>query len=134
MNDDGDNPERRRDDRLDTDEKLGRVFFGGPGHGRLSRAAAVLVGVMFLLLRGFLMWFVAVASALLWPLVWLVLRLAGLHGVTLGKFLGWVDLRILTSMNRDLSGSFETEEEFQTVPFSQMATVTHRFSFLRDTW
>ena len=56
-------------------------------------------GVAVLLVRGVLLWVVVPLAVASWLLLAIVLRR---RGVTLGKFLGWVDLNLVAFLGRTI--------------------------------
>lgn len=79
-------------------------------------------GLAVLLLRDFLLWLVVPVAVAIWPFVGVRARR---HGVTLAQYLGWVDVNLISFLQRTL---FRPVIRHPTpwVPRSEMALVTHR--------
>lgn len=80
---------------------------------------------ILLMIRGFLLWLMVPLGAL----VWLVVSPAFIKkGVTLGRFLGWLDWNLVVGLQRALAGGFPEKNPW--IPPSAMKNVEHRIRFL----
>jgi len=90
------------------------------------RQTSLTAGVALLLVRGVLLWIVVPLAFVCWLLLAIPLHR---RGVTLGKFLGWVDLNLVALLGRTiLRPIVRTSKSW--VPVSAMPEVTHRLRFL----
>ncbi len=87
-------------------------------------------GLVLLVLRGILLWIYVPLATIVWVLgsPWLVPT-----GATLGRFLGWVDIGVIVAMQTSILRPLYPEPSLERVPFSEIATVTHRIGIL-DPW
>lgn len=86
----------------------------------------MLAGITLLLLRGILLWLVVPITVLVW--VPTSLRLHR-RGVTLGQFLGWVDLNLIALLAHTLLRPLFRDPP-PWVPVVEMPGVTHRVGLL----
>jgi hypothetical protein len=78
--------------------------------------------LVLLTVRGLLLWVIVPLGLLLWPFVAARLRK---RGVGLGQFLGWVDLNLISAIQRSLARSlFDTPIPW--LPLSAASDVSHR--------
>jgi hypothetical protein len=78
--------------------------------------------LVLLFLRGILLWLVVPVATISWLVLWIGLRR---RGVSLGRFLGWVDLNLVAALSRTvLRPLFRNPARW--VPVSDMPQVTHR--------
>jgi hypothetical protein len=86
------------------------------------RRNSILGGFVLLLIRGILLWVVVPVATCVWLVVALRLRR---RGVTLGRFLGWIDLNLVACLQRTiLRPLFRAPRDW--VPVDEMPKVTHR--------
>lgn len=81
--------------------------------------------MVLLLGRGVLLWIVVPLAFVCWLLAAIPLRR---RGVTLGKFLGWVDLNLVAFLGRTILRPI-VRTPLDWVPASEMPEVTHRLRF-----
>jgi hypothetical protein len=86
------------------------------------RQTSVPAGVALLLVRGVLLWIVVPLAFVCWLLLAIPLRR---RGVTLGKFLGWVDLNLVAFLGRTILRPI-VRRPLNWVPVSEMPEVRHR--------
>lgn len=86
-----------------------------------------LTGVVLLVIRGFLLWFLVPISVLIWLVgaIWLVPR-----GATLGRFLGWIDNNFIIVLERTVLRPFFDEPTHPWIRFADISKVTHRLRFV----
>jgi hypothetical protein len=86
------------------------------------RQTSVPAGVALLLVRGVLLWIVVPPAFVCWLVLAIPLRR---RGVTLGKFLGWVDLNLVAFLGRTILRPI-VRTPLPWVPAGEMAEVEHR--------
>jgi hypothetical protein len=86
------------------------------------RQTSVPAGVALLLARGVLLWIVVPLAFVCWLVLAIPLRR---RGVTLGKFLGWVDLNLVALLGRTILRPI-VRTPLDWVPVSGMPEVRHR--------
>lgn len=86
------------------------------------RQTSVPAGVALLLVRGVLLWIVVPVAFVCWLVLAVALRR---RGVTLGKFLGWVDLNLVAFLGRTILRPI-VRTPLNWVPVSAMPEVRHR--------
>jgi hypothetical protein len=79
-------------------------------------------GVVVLVLRGVLLWLVVPIAVLAWPIVRSRLRKSG---VSLGQYLGWIDLNLVACLQR-LATPILVRHPIAWTPRANLAQVTHR--------
>jgi hypothetical protein len=85
------------------------------------------VGTLVLLaVRGLLLWLIVPPALLLWPFLVVPLRK---RGVSLGQFLGWLDLNLISAIQRSLGQRF-FETPIPWTPFRAAAGLSHRVHML----
>ncbi len=86
-----------------------------------------LVGMLVLLaVRGLLLWLVVPPAVLFWPLLVVPLRKRGLR---LGQFLGWLDLNLISALQRSIGRAF-FDTPIPWTPLSAAAGLSHRIHML----
>jgi len=94
-----------------------------PSGSSTERAPRRFVGTLVLLtVRGLVLWLVVPLTLLLWPVVSLALRR---RGVSLGQFLGWVDLNLISAIQR-LLGDLLFDAPIPWTPFVAASKLKHR--------
>ena len=80
-----------------------------------------------LTIRGLLLWFLVPGSFVVWLLgaIWFVPR-----GATLGRFLGWIDINFILTIEETILRPFFPEPTHSGVRFADIATVKHRIGAL----
>jgi hypothetical protein len=91
--------------------------------GYLRRFAGALI---LLTARGTLLWVVIPLALVLWLVIVVPLRK---RGVSLGKFLGWLDLNLISAIQRTLARPF-LDAAIPWTPLSAAAGVTHRIRLI----
>jgi hypothetical protein len=95
------------------------------GNDLRPRPVAVVGGLMLLFLRGILLWIVIPLAILAWlPAGYSLHR----RGVSLGQFLGWVDLNLVACLERTILRPL-FRAPLPWVPARSIAAVTHRVSW-----
>ena len=97
---------------------LGALLIGS-AEGRRN---SIVGGLAALFIRGTLLWVVVPLATCLWPIIWFRARD---RGVTLGQFLGWVDLNLIVCLQRTVIRPL-VRWPADWVPASAMPQVTHR--------
>lgn len=88
-----------------------------------SRAPHRFVGTVVLLtIRGLLLWLVVPLTLLLWLVISLALRR---RGISLGQFLGWLDLNLISAIQRTLGDSL-CDAPIPWTPLASASTLKHR--------
>jgi hypothetical protein len=96
------------------------------GNDLRARPVPVVSGLMLLILRGILLWIVIPLATLAWlPAGYSLHR----RGVSLGQFLGWVDLNLVACLERSILRPL-FRAPLPWVPARSMAEVTHRVTWL----
>jgi hypothetical protein len=96
----------------------------GPAAGSVPRR---IVGKLVLLaVRGLLLWLIVPPALLLWPFLVVPLRK---RGVRLGQFLGWLDLNLISAIQRSLGQPF-FDTPIPWTPLSAAAGLSHRIHML----
>ena len=72
--------------------------------------------------RGLLLWLIVPPVLLLWPLLAIPLRR---RGIDVGQFLGWLDLNLISAIQRTLAHPFY-DAPIPWTPLSAAAGVRHR--------
>ena len=93
--------------------------------GKSSRMS-VGAGLVLLMLRGVLLWIVVLIGILAWLFLGVILRR---RGVTLGKFLGWLDLNLTAVIERTLLRRW-VRSPLPWTPAADLPRVTHRLRAL----
>lgn len=92
-----------------------------------SSPATAIGGLILLVVRGILLWISVPVTTIIWVLgsPWFVPR-----GATLGRFLGWIDIGVVVAMQSSILRPFYAKPTVVWVPFSDIATVTHRIGIV----
>jgi len=92
-----------------------------------QKGRLIVGGLLLLVCRGLLLWIVVPLSVLAWPVAALLSR-----GVTLGKWLGWVDLNLVSLLQRTIFRRFFSDP-VPRVPFAEIQSVRHRIGWTDPT-
>jgi hypothetical protein len=84
--------------------------------------STVVGGLLVLVVRGVLLWLVVPLALVAWPVVRLRQRRTG---VTVGQYLGWIDLNLIASVQR-LATPVLVRKPIPWTPAADVSKVTHR--------
>jgi hypothetical protein len=88
---------------------------------------SIAAGFVLLLVRGLLLWLLVPLALLVWVLGWPWWRH---QGVSIGAFLGWLDLNLIALLQRTLLRPLFRATRRPWVPVSEAHEVDHRIAFL----